>query len=1698
MAVVITTPARLGKLRVNAGRLAYVAPTAPHTPTPPHQSIAGPLSLQWLGDGNGFDVYFGTATNQPLVGTTRSRAWVLPPLTPGVVYYWTILAKANALGGSVFGPTWSFTAAAPAAPVYLAPPHHSTNQPTAVTLSWSQPQTVPGDISFDVYFGPTPSPLLVQRRQTGTTYTPALLRDGVDYYWRIVAVNNIGATSGPTWTFETRNPTKGLITIGGVDVRARVRMEGLAIRDLLADTPNTAAFTIEGSAPTVGQEVRIGLAALTGDDVIFGGYLDTVDALYEGRPEHRAWRVSAQDYTYGLNRRKVRTRYLQQSATAIALDLLAAWAPAGYTGTHIVAGLPIVTGGIDFTDEDVTTCFARLAARIGGYWYVDYAKDVHLFLTESGAAPSPITRAARVLLHDPSIHWATDLTQIRTRVYVEGGGSQARQRVTPGATSLPVTDASWYSPTGGLVVSGPQRIRYTGKGTVGGPTAPTATGQSIVGSLGAGPYSYVVTQVTAGAESPLSPPSAPVTLPAVAPPPTAMRVESASFSGVAPPTVVPIVTPTLSGVAPPTTAPTTAWATSIIPSPPTAPTASPFGTAVPAPPAAPAASVVSTQVANPAFGPSLTPIGTAVGAPGSSGSASGALPMTGELGVPPRPTSAVLVDGGTGTMHPGGTMQYWWSCTFTNARGETTRGDELQQGISAARCNVNVTVSPAPTGLGITGIKLYRRDDTNGGPRLVTTLGVNGGTFKDTVPFGSLGQTLPPSNTTGTPGTGALTPGTYYFRVTFVAATGETNAAAQSSGVVVGSGNTFTAAQLTQLPTSGDGRVTGRRIYRSAPGGGNFRLDATINDNTTTTYLSSKADSALGTGLSESNTTGTGKLVPGTTYGWGVTFVASTGETTGAFRTVTLGSTQDTVDLSGIPTSGDARVTQRRIYRTTANGSAYKLETTLTDNVTTTYRSGAVLDSALGAAPPSTNNTGTSKLGAGTYAWVVTFATSSTETTAGPSVSRAVGTGDVVNLSAIPTSPDGRVTRRKIYRTTAGGSAYRLEATIPDNTTTTYQSGSVADGSLGAAPPATNSTGTGHLVPGASYGWAVTFVTSNGETTNGPPLWPVALASTHDTANIANIPTSPDPRVLQRKLYRTVANGVGGVYRLETTIHDNTTTTYQSGSIPDASLGAGLPASNTSGSGGLVPGQSHIWAVTFVTSNGETQIGPTTQWNPTPAGVDQAQLSAIPIGSAQVVARRVYRSLWAGAAWGPFLFVTTINDNTTTAYLDAKPNAQLGDAAPTANDTGGGGLVPGLAYTWIYSFATASGETLTGGWTNWITMPPDCDVAVLSGIQCSNDPRVTRRKLYRYSSTSGGWQLEATINDNTTTTYTSTKTDGALTTPGLPPANTTGTGGLVGGGSYWWVVQFVTANGGYTTNSPGNTYIVPDGIDTVVLAGVAVSPDARVTKRRIYRTPAHQGIYKLEAEINDNTTTTYTSTKADAALGADIIAGNTTSAGGQIAVSAIAIGGGTTTARKLYRTDSGGAAYKLVVILNDNTTTTYQDNRSDASLGASAPLDEVTELIGIPASGPGAILYEIRLGDDVNIFVQCDDVAAQAALAALEGAPSQGIVEHVLQDRRLALSGATATGNADLALFARPIIAIQYATRDPNTRSGKSVHIDLPDLSLVGDFTIQTVEIDQIDIHPGLYPKYRVTCSSVRFSFEDAVRRFKLDVAGVE
>jgi len=100
-----------------------------------------------------------------------------------------------------------------------------------------------------------------------------------------------------------------------------------------------------------------------------------------------------------------------------------------------------------------------------------------------------------------------------------------------------------------------------------------------------------------------------------------------------------------------------------------------------------------------------------------------------------------------------------------------------------------------------------------------------------------------------------------------------------------------------------------------------------------------------------------------------------------------------------------------------------------------------------------------SELEVGDYDYRVTFVTANGETTGGTLAEiTTTGGNERVNLTSIPTGPTG-VTKRRIYRTTVGGSQLKLVAEIADNVTTTYLD-QVADGSLGANIPTLNTSGS--------------------------------------------------------------------------------------------------------------------------------------------------------------------------------------------------------------------------------------------------------------------------------------------------------------------------------------------------------------------------------------------------------------------------------------------------------------------------------------------------------------------------------------------------------------------------------------------------------------------------------------------------------------
>jgi hypothetical protein len=176
-------------------------------------------------------------------------------------------------------------------------------------------------------------------------------------------------------------------------------------------------------------------------------------------------------------------------------------------------------------------------------------------------------------------------------------------------------------------------------------------------------------------------------------------------------------------------------------------------------------------------------------------------------------------------------------------------------------------------------------------------------------------------------------------------------------------------------------------------------------------------------------------------------------------------------------------------------------------------------------------------------------------------------------------------------------------------------------------------------------------------------------------------------------------------------------------------------------------------------------------------------------------------------------------------------------------------------------------------------------------------------------------------------------------------------------------------------------------------------------------------------------------------------------------------------------------------------------------------------LTGIPVNGIGSISSPVRYGDEientpaltgvtnltealivnapVNIWIQKDDLTAQAELALMErdeaGNSTDGIHEFVIVDERIREDTAERWVDTDLAMFGRKIRSFLYDSSDIKSAAGKTVHIDHPGLtSFIGDLVIQEVTITEVDLADGRWPRLTVTASTVRFTFEDLIRRARL------
>jgi len=210
-------------------------PNPPSNPNPSDNatSVSIDTDLSWdctdpEGNDLTYDVYFGTSPNPPLENSGQSgNIFDLNDLSYDIenetTYYWKIKAHDNH-DNSTSGDIWGFTTAGsgsqpPNPPSNPLPPHNATSVSINTDLSWECTDPNGDPLTFDVYFGTSSNPPLLEQDLTQSSYDLTELDPEETYYWKIMAHDDhSNFTIGDIWNFSTSEsipPTEMIFVQGG-------------------------------------------------------------------------------------------------------------------------------------------------------------------------------------------------------------------------------------------------------------------------------------------------------------------------------------------------------------------------------------------------------------------------------------------------------------------------------------------------------------------------------------------------------------------------------------------------------------------------------------------------------------------------------------------------------------------------------------------------------------------------------------------------------------------------------------------------------------------------------------------------------------------------------------------------------------------------------------------------------------------------------------------------------------------------------------------------------------------------------------------------------------------------------------------------------------------------------------------------------------------------------------------------------------------------------------------------------------------------------------------------------------------------------------------------------------------------------------------------------------------------------------------
>lgn len=152
-----------------------------------------------------YEVFFGKENPPTLVASDNIRPYYSDfTVESQETYYWKVIAK-DEIGNRTEGDVWTFTMGnfPPEIPKNPIPASNSIEQ-NPTTISWECTEPDGETLSYDIYFGTTDTPELIEEDYTTNSYELPTLTGNQKYYWRIIAKDTYGnEITGSLWNFST-------------------------------------------------------------------------------------------------------------------------------------------------------------------------------------------------------------------------------------------------------------------------------------------------------------------------------------------------------------------------------------------------------------------------------------------------------------------------------------------------------------------------------------------------------------------------------------------------------------------------------------------------------------------------------------------------------------------------------------------------------------------------------------------------------------------------------------------------------------------------------------------------------------------------------------------------------------------------------------------------------------------------------------------------------------------------------------------------------------------------------------------------------------------------------------------------------------------------------------------------------------------------------------------------------------------------------------------------------------------------------------------------------------------------------------------------------------------------------------------------------------------------------------------------------